>query len=98
MAEDENRPERPRAEPEIIPPERGRIQSDWPPHTFDATGATHRVYVARLGPLGFALLMLAFAAVVALILIVMLGAVLIWIPVVAVLAVVAIVYRLLRSS
>jgi hypothetical protein len=101
MLDDATPPERPRAEPEIIPPERNRRQSNWRQSPWRAdvfeTGGTHRIYVARLGPFGIALLMLAIAALAAVILIAVLGAVLIWIPVVAVLVVVAALFRLLRG-
>jgi hypothetical protein len=100
MANDQE-PERPRAEPEIIPPDRGGRRSEWgrPPWRggFGQTRGTQRIYVARLGPFGLALLVLAIAAIVAIILIAVLGAVLIWIPVVAVLVVIAALFRLLRG-
>jgi hypothetical protein len=72
-------PERPRVEPEIIPPgaqPRGR----YPGGSF---GGSYRVYVAQPGPFTlFALLLLAGLVVVALVLFVV-GAVLFWIPLVA---------------
>ena len=56
MTEYSNRPERPRLEPEIIPPAHGRRESGWQyevwPRYMSSTGGTHRLYVARLGPLG----------------------------------------------
>jgi hypothetical protein len=102
MLDDAPPPERPRAEPEIIPPDRdGRHpdyrQSPWRADVFTDRRGTHRIYIARLGPIGIALLMLAIAAVAAVILIAVLGAVLIWIPVVAVVVVVAALFRLLRG-
>ncbi len=101
MLDDASPPERPRVEPEIIPPDRyGRRpnwrRAPWRADVFSETRGTHRIYVARLGPVGLALLMLALAAVAAVILIAVLGAVLIWIPVVAVLVVGAALFRLLR--
>jgi hypothetical protein len=104
MANDPNQPERPRAEPEIIPPDRDGGRPDWrrAPNTawrgngFDEIHGTHRVYVGRVGPFGIALLLLAIAAVIAIILIAVLGAVLIWIPVIAVAAVIAAFFRLFR--
>ncbi|HTV37802.1 MAG TPA: hypothetical protein VMF12_15325 [Xanthobacteraceae bacterium] len=101
MTNDHERPERPRVEPEIIPPDRGGRGGDWsrPPWRggpFGDTRGTQRIFVARLGPFGVALLVLAIAAIVAIILIAALGAVLIWIPVVAVLVVVAAVFRFFR--
>jgi hypothetical protein len=102
MADDRDQPERPRVEPEIIPPDRGGRQSDWRrspwrSSAFTQTYGTQRIYVARLGPFGFALLMLAIAAIVAFIMIALLGFVLIWIPVVAVIVVIAALFRLLRG-
>jgi hypothetical protein len=102
MANDNDRPERPRVEPEIIPPDRGGQRPDWRPSPWraDAFGGargTHRVYVTRLGPFGIALLLLAIAAIVAIIMIAVLGAVLIWIPVVAVIVVIAALLRLFRG-
>lgn len=99
--DDQKRPERPRVEPEIIPPDRGSRGSDWTRSpwrggAYGETRGTQRIYVTRLGPFGVALLFLAIAAIVAIILIAALGAVLIWIPVVAVLVVVAALFRLFR--
>jgi hypothetical protein len=48
---------------------------------FVDAGGTHRIYVARLGPVGILLLALAICIVLALIFLVLLGALLIWIPV-----------------
>jgi hypothetical protein len=99
MAHDRDRPEWPRVEPEIIPPDRSGRQSDWartPWHGSPFTRATHRVYVTRLGPFGAALLLLAIAAIVAMLMIAVLGALLFWIPIVAAVVLVAAVFRLLR--
>jgi hypothetical protein len=102
MDDDADRPERPRAEPEIIPPGRNGPQTDWRRSpwgggAFGQTRATHRVYVTRLGPLGFALIILAIAAIVVLITIVVLGAVLIWIPVVVAVVVIGALFRLFHG-
>ncbi len=97
MADDRNTPERPRVEPEIIPPDRGQRRSAWQPYGYAESRGTSRIYVAKLGPFGLALLMLALAALVAVILLVVIGAFLIWIPILAVLVVgAAIVGRLRR--
>jgi hypothetical protein len=50
----------------------------------------------RPGPLGFAVLTLALALIVALVLLIIVGTFLLWIPVVALLVVVGAVYRFLR--
>ena len=98
-------PERPRAEPEIIPPnrfgpnDRGRHDraAGWPPPDgFTQMRGTHRVYVSRIGPIGFALLLLVIGLFAGILLLALIGAALIWIPVVAVLVVVAAVSGLLR--
>jgi hypothetical protein len=100
MVENSNRSERPRLEPEIIPPARGRRGSDWQPETWprhgSTIGATHRLYVGRVGPFGLALLMLLIGIVVAVILLAVVGAILIWIPVLALLLAAGVIYRMLR--
>jgi hypothetical protein len=101
MVEDSNQPERPRIEPEIIPPDRNpprsaRHQQTWHPFFSTAADETHRVYGARLGPLGFALLMLIVGIVVGLIILAVIGAVLIWIPIMLLLVAVGALFRLLR--
>jgi len=96
MADDRNPPEQPRVEPEIIPPDRSGRQSPWSPYGFNETRGTYRIHVTRVGPFGIALLMLAIAAVATIIMIAVLGAVLIWIPIVAVVLIVGALLRLLR--
>jgi hypothetical protein len=101
MAYDPNRPERPRVEPEILPPDRGADQADWRRTPWRGNGfenirGTHRVYVGRIGPFGIALLLLAIAAIFGIVTIAVLGAVLIWIPVLAVAIVLAALFRLFR--
>lgn len=95
MAENANAPERPRVEPEIIPPDRTQTRSAWRPHSFAETGGTQRIYVTRLGPFGGALLMLAIVVIAAIILLAFLGALLLWIPFVALIVIVAAVAGLL---
>jgi hypothetical protein len=101
MTDDRNRPERPRVEPEIIPPGQagrryGWQQSPWPADMYPRSGGTQRIFVARMGPFGIALVILAVAAILAVVLIAILGAMLLWIPVVAVLVIVAAMFRFLR--
>jgi hypothetical protein len=105
MASSPNEPERPRAEPEIIPPDRGgRRAPGWPPHDFPQSGFTQsgfnpgrqRVFVGRIGPLGFVFLLLFVALFGGVLLLVLIGAALIWIPVVAVLVVAAAISGILR--
>jgi len=94
MAQNRDEPERPRAEPEIIPPDR-RQGRGWPPppYGFSETHSTHRFYVTKISPFGFAVLMLAVGLLAAVFLLVLIGTALIWIPVVAALVVVAAIFR-----
>jgi hypothetical protein len=98
MAKKTNEPERPRVEPEIIPPDRsGRGRGDdWPPPYGYTARGTQRVYVRRIGPVGFALLLLVVGLLAGVMLLVLIGAALIWIPVVAVLVIIAAISGLLR--
>jgi hypothetical protein len=90
-------PERPRHEPEIIPPNRDSERSSaWPPsYGFNQT-RRQRIYVRRIGPLGFALLILIVGLFAGVLLLALIGAALIWIPIAAVLLVIAAVTGLLR--
>ena len=110
--QNQNPPERPRAEPEIIPPGRNSGRAGNPP--WQATWQTgwgqngrsdgnpndpwrtQRVFVMRPGPLGFAVLMLALGLIAAAIVLTLIGAFLIWIPVVALFVAGAAVFRFLR--
>jgi hypothetical protein len=101
MAENSNRPERPRLEPEIIPPARSRHESGWqhdvwPPYMSSSTGGTHRLYVARLGPFGLAVLMLLIGIVIAVLVLAVVGAILVWIPILALLLAAGVIFRLWR--
>ena len=106
MVDDPDQPERPRVEPEIIPPDRNPRRPDWrrqawrrqtrQPFFSTAADETHRIYVARLGPLGVALLILMVGVIAAVILLALVGAVLIWIPAVALLVAVGALFRLFR--
>ena len=93
-------PELPRVEPEIIPPDRaGRSdwrQSTWPPYAYSESRGTHRIYVTRLGPFGLTLILAGVAVLGVAIFLTIVGAILIWIPVVAVLVAAAAFFRFLR--
>jgi hypothetical protein len=95
-----NEPERPRVEPEIIPPNhfgRQNREERWPPsYGYTQMHGTHRVYVGRIGPFGFALVMLIAGLLAAVLLLILIGAALIWIPVVAVLVIIAALSGLFR--
>lgn len=94
------KPELPRVEPEIIPPERGRTRAYQGGPEWFAGGerSTSRIFVARLGPswsiIGIVLLIgLITGAVLA----IMLGALLIAIPVVGLLVAGALIANSLRA-
>jgi len=82
--------ERPRAEPEIIPPRDPGVQSMRDRYQFHVRG-TQRTYVTSLRPFGVVVLGLLTALITAVILIILLGTILIWIPVVVLFVVAAIV-------
>src|SRR5260370_20244055 len=86
--------ENPRAEPEIIPPGHpdGRSMRDG--DRLDING-TQRIYVTRLGPFGIVALGLLIALIAGFLPIVLIGAVLIWIPAAVLFVVVAVVSSLL---
>jgi hypothetical protein len=92
--------EEPRSEPEIIPPDRAErqtAQSAPRMRIFVDTHGTERVYMAKLRPLGFILMMLTMGILSAVILVLLLGAFLIWIPLVSLLIAGAVIFRLLRA-
>jgi hypothetical protein len=103
MAASSNEPERPRVEPEILPPDRtGRNTSgqSWPPPPYgyaQGSGGSHRIFVTRIGPLGFGLFMLVAALFVAVLLLLLIGTALIWLPFVLMLLVVGAIARVWRQ-
>jgi TM2 domain-containing membrane protein YozV len=77
-----HRPEQPRSEPEIIPPEHDQRRGDGPVWvSVDQFGGTHRIYVGRPRP--FTILAVLFLAglILAAIVLLLAGLVLFWIPV-----------------
>ena len=82
--------ERPRVEPEIIPPSDVRARRAG---SFDGT---QRVYVARVGPFGFAMVALAIAALAMLLFLLVLGAFVILVPLAGLLLAVIIAVGLFR--
>jgi hypothetical protein len=101
MTDKSDMPEQPRAEPEIIPPDRTNRAPDWrhrawPPDGSAWVGGAQRIYVGRIGPFGLALLMLIVGVLAAVILLTVVGAVLLWIPILVLLVAAGAVYRLLR--
>ena len=99
MPSNRDQPERPRREPEIIPPGNDWPNRDsrWPPnYGFNEARGTHRVYVSRIGPFGFVLLLLMLALFGGIFLLALIGAALIWFPVLLVFAVLAAIAGLIR--
>jgi hypothetical protein len=106
MVDDANPAERPRAEPEIIPPDRTGGHgwgSPWQTNQgFHGNGpdwawrTQQRIFVMRPGPLGFIAVMLVLGLIVAAIFLALIGTLLIWIPAVALCVAIAAVYRFLR--
>jgi hypothetical protein len=91
--------EKPRAEPEVIPPSGDDRQSESSAAHIrvfvDAHGIRH-IHVSRLGPLGIFVLALMIGILIAIILILLLGVFLIWIPLFGLLVAAAIISGLLR--
>jgi hypothetical protein len=91
-----------RPEPEIILPGDPDIRSRRTTHRFGegypfvGVRTSHRIYTARLGPFGLILLALAIAIAAAVMLVLLLGAVLFWIPILALLVAAAVISGLLR--
>jgi hypothetical protein len=91
-----------RTEPEIILPGDPEIRSSRAAHRFGGVypfvdvRRSHRVYTARLGLFGLILLGLAIAIAAAVMLILLLGAVLFWIPILVLLVAAAVISGLLR--
>ena len=92
--------DKPVSEPEIIPPPRKGTQSRFDRDMWmspERQGA-HRIYVTRLGPFGVFSLIFGVFLFAAFVLILLAGAVLLWIPIAAVLVAAAIIGPLLRKS
>ena len=92
--------EKPRSEPEIIPPDhagRRTAQGTLRTRVFIDMHGTERVYVAKLGPLGIILAVLTTGILSAVILILLFGAFLIWMPLVVFFIAGAIISGLLRT-
>jgi hypothetical protein len=76
-------PDRPRYEPEIIPPgQQGRRESSRIFASIDENGGTRRIYMARPGPFSMLLALAIVGLIGVVVLIVLLSVALIWIPVV----------------
>jgi hypothetical protein len=97
MTDDRSTPrgERPRSEPEIFPPGAPVRPSQTDP--FGQSEFVQRIHITRLGPFGFFMLALAIGLVAVVLLILLVGAVLFWIPVVGLIVAAAILSGALRS-
>jgi hypothetical protein len=94
MTDQSRPPERPRYEPEIIPP--GQTHDPMGTRIFVDQNTTEHVFVGKVGPLGLFLMALAIGAVIAVVLVLLLGAFLLWIPVVGLLIAAGLVAGVLR--
>ncbi|HVN63060.1 MAG TPA: hypothetical protein VMT58_00370 [Candidatus Binataceae bacterium] len=96
MSKDDD--EKPRSEPEIIPPDRVHDHEMRRAARLWNEGVSYqRIYVGRIGPLGIFLMALAGSAIAILLLLFVIGAFLIWIPIVGLIVAVLIFSGLLRS-
>ncbi len=87
-------PRPPRAEPEIIPP--GASHDPLGTRIFIDETNSQRIFVGRIGPLGFIGIALVLGVVFAVILVLLLGAFLLWIPIVGLLVAAGLVAGVLR--
>jgi len=88
---------RPRVEPEIIPP--GHPDRRWD-EGMRVDGRHHgqRIYVAQVGPFGFAMAALAVAIIAALAILLVLGAFVVLIPFAGLVLAAAVIFSLFRGS
>jgi hypothetical protein len=84
--------EEPRSEPEIIPPDDAHVT-----RRMRIDTGTGRIYVAKISPLGTILMVLIIGFLSALMLVLLLGALLVWLPVVVLIVTAALVAGLLRG-
>ncbi len=87
-------PEQPRFEPEIIPP--GATHDPMGTRIFVDQNTTEQIFVGRVGPFGMFMMTLAIGAIIAVVLVLLLGAFLLWIPVVGFLVALGLVAGVLR--
>lgn len=90
--------EQPRSEPEIIPPGQDdpwrRGNRTW---YFSGSRGNSRIYLTRLGPLSTFFVVAGIAVAAALLLILVLGAFLIWIPILGLIVAAALLSGLIRG-
>lgn len=87
-------PQRPRFEPEIIPP--GESHDPRGTRVFIDQTTTEQIFVGKIGPFGLFMLALGIGAVIAVVLVLLLGAFLLWIPIVGLLIAAGLVAGVLR--
>jgi len=93
--------ERPRAEPEIIPPghpDASRDGVDAPSGGIFGARYGGRIYVTKVGPWGLIMLAALALLVAAAVVIFLIGALLIWVPIVAVLVFAGYLFGRLRQA
>jgi hypothetical protein len=96
MSKDES--EKPQSEVEIIPPDRVHDHEMRRAARLWSDGVSYqRIYVGRIGPLGLFLFALAGSAIAILLFLFVIGAFLIWIPIVGLMVAALILSGLLRS-
>ncbi len=100
MPSSSNEPERPRFEPEILPPERnGRNGQSWPPPPYgygqNASGS-QRIFITRIGPFGFGLAALVIGLFAVVLLLLLISTALIWLPFIAAIVIVGAIVGFLR--
>ncbi|MCP9628189.1 hypothetical protein NML43_13930 [Rhodopseudomonas palustris] len=94
MTDQPRQPERPRFEPEIIPP--GESHDPRGTRVFIDQTTTEQIFVGRISPLQMFMLALVIGAVIAVVLVILLGAFLLWIPIVGLLVAAGLVAGVLR--
>jgi hypothetical protein len=90
-------PERPRSEPEIIPPGSDRHRRDRLRTHYDDGYGVHRIYIARPGLPPILLGLLIVGAIVGLGILVLAGVLLLWLPIVVAGILLALFYGPVRS-
>jgi hypothetical protein len=89
-------PERPRSEPEIIPPNDPRVQGR-NGGMWSSFNGVHRVYVARVGPFGMVMAMLAVGLIAALGVLVLIGTLALLLPLGGLILAILIIAAVLRG-
>lgn len=89
LDQDHDRPRRPTVEPEILPPGQpdprraeGRVRDRAQIWTSVDTGGSQRIFIAKPSLFAFILALLGFGTAVAVMLLLLLGLVVLWLPIV----------------